>query len=91
MASLITNVLGDSTVQQALNERVATAVSTALGGGQLGQVVGAQVADAVVGLISSPTVIDALVGLFDSVMTDFFGYSGVVQAFSTAASSVALG
>ena len=90
-SGLITQLLGDSAVQSALNDRISSTVSALLGGGALGQVVGAQVADAVVGLLANPVVSSAFVDLFDTVMTDFFGYSGVVQAFSTAASSVALG
>lgn len=90
-SGLITQLLGDSTVQSALNDRISSTVSAMLGGGALGQVVGAQVADAVVGLLANPVVSGAFVDLFDTVLTDFFGYSGVVQAFSTAASSVALG
>ena len=52
---------------------------------------GSQVANAVVGLISDPVFGGALVGLVDSVLTDFFGYTGVVSALSTAASDIALG
>ena len=46
--------------------------------------------DAVVGLLTNPVVGSALVDLFDTVLTDFFGSTGVVAAFSAAASDSAL-
>ena len=63
--------------------RIASAVSAMLGGGALGDVVGAQVADAVVGLLTNPTLSAAPWSIyFDTVLTDFFGSTGVVAAFS---------
>ena len=43
-----------------------------------------------VGLLTNPVVGSALADLFDTVLTDFFGSSGVVTAFSSAASDFAL-
>ncbi|MFN8090534.1 MAG: hypothetical protein U0R81_16490, partial [Mycobacterium sp.] len=90
VSGLITELLGDSTVQAALNERIAAVVSALLGGGALGDVVGAQVADTVVGLFVNPVVSGALVDLVDSLFGDFFGAQGVIAAVSTAASDIAL-
>ena len=87
--SLITGLLGDTTVQQALQQQIAAEVSALLGGGDLGQVVGAQVGTAVVALVTNPVFSTALVGLVDTVFTDFFGATGVVSALSDAAGQLA--
>ena len=86
---LISELLGDNVVQQALDTAIAAQVSALLGGGDLGQVVGAQVATALVGLIADPTVITALTGLVDTVAQDFFRHRRH-PALSDAASDIAL-
>ncbi|MCB1265810.1 MAG: hypothetical protein KDB56_14760, partial [Mycobacterium sp.] len=58
-------------------------------GGDLGETVGAQVATAVMNLVTDPVVGAALVGLVDTVATDFFGATGVVSALADAAGEAA--
>ena len=88
-AALVGELLADTEVQQALNTRVADEVSVLLGG-DLGQVVGAQVAAVVVGLVTNPVVTDALVDVVDTMVTDFLDAPGVVDALSGAAGDIAL-
>jgi hypothetical protein len=90
ITNLISGLLNDTTVQTALNTQVAATVSAALGGGAFGDTVGAHVADAVVALVTNPAVDAGLSALVDTVFRDFFGATGVVPAFSTAASSLVL-
>ena len=87
--SLVTGLLADNTVQNALQQEITDQVSKLLGGGDLGQVVGTKVATAVVGLLTSPAFSAALVGLVDTVTSDFFGAPGVVSALADAAGQLA--
>jgi hypothetical protein len=63
-------------------------VSAALGGGPLGEAVGTQVGAAVIALVTNPTIGAGLSALVDTIFTDFFGATGVVPAFATAADNL---
>ena len=77
MAGLITQLLGDTTVQTALSNTISSLVSSALGGGEL--VMGRRPGGGmVVGLLTNPVVSGAIVSLVDSLSSDFFGAQGVV-------------
>ncbi|WP_289460376.1 hypothetical protein, partial [Klebsiella pneumoniae] len=73
LATLVTELLADGPVQEEVSGLVAAQVSAALGGGDLGAVVGAQVGDAVVALMQNDAVSAALSGLVATVSNDFFG------------------
>lgn len=88
-ASLVGELLGDPEVQQALADRVANVVNSQLGLGPIA-VVGEQVGQFAVGLLTNPAVSGALVDVVDNLFTDFFGVIGVVDAMSEAAGDVAL-
>ena len=87
VSTVIDEVLTDSVVQQAVNERVTSVVAQQLGG-ELGQIVGAQVGAAVVALMGNSVVQGALNDLVDTVFSDFFGTFGVVTVFASAASEL---
>ena len=89
-AALVNGLLTDTTVQAALSAQIAVDVSKWLGVGDLGESVGAEVGPAVVGFLSDPTVREALVGLFDSELGDFFNSPGVVAAFVEASNMFAV-
>ena len=89
VVTLIQEILADEPVQAAVDDRVTAQVSALLGGGDLGDLVGAQVGDAVVELMGNPVLSGALIGLFDTVTSDFFGTPGVVAALSNAAGELA--
>ncbi|MGI9161885.1 MAG: hypothetical protein ACR2JI_03010, partial [Mycobacterium sp.] len=86
---LIADLFADTDVQQAVAGKVYANIWVAFNGTALGQVVGDKVADAVVSLMQNPDVVLGLVGLVDTMTADFFGYQGVVAAFSTAAGELA--
>ncbi|WP_293307073.1 hypothetical protein, partial [Mycolicibacterium sp.] len=86
---LVADLLADPDVQEAVSEKVYTNVWVAFNGTALGEAVGNKVAAAVVSLMQNPDVSLALVGLVDTTTADFFGYPGVVTAFSTAAGELA--
>lgn len=90
ISALVTELIGDTEVQQALDKDLAAAVSAALGGGAAGQAIGAQVAAAVVSLVTDPAVSGALIAMSGSVVGDFFGAPGVVDAFGNVADQLAL-
>ena len=90
LSSLVTELLGDTAVQQALGKNVAAAVSALVGGGAAGQAIGAQVAGMVVGLVTDPALSAALIAMSGSVVGDFFGASGVVNAFADVSDQLAL-
>ena len=73
-----------------VEQRIASTVSALLGGGELGDVVGAQVASTVVGLLTNPVVGSALADLFDTVLTDSSVSSGVVTAFFVGGETISL-
>ena len=85
MVSLVGEILGDSSVQSAIGDRVGEMVSSALGGGTLGGVGGAQVGAAVVGLITNPVIGNGLLGLVDTIAGGLFGSQDVVDAWAGAA------
>ena len=89
-SSLVTNVLADTAIQDAAYGVVAAQVSVLVGGGDLGQVVGAQVGDAVVSLMRDPEVGQALIGAVNTLFGDFFGAPGVVPTFAIVADELAL-
>ena len=89
MADLVGELLGDTAVQQALADRVANVVNSALGFGPI-SVVGDQVGAFVVGLLINPAVSGALVDVVDTLATDFLGATGVADALSGAAGDIAL-
>ena len=81
LTTLVTDVLGDEPVQQAVGTWVANAVNERLGFGPI-SVVGDQIGDAVVALITNPVVQTGLIGVVDTLVSDFWGTAGVVTAFS---------
>ena len=89
LSLLVGEVIADTAVQDAVGDRVAGEVNSLLGFGPI-SVVGDDVGDAVVALLSDPVVSGALVELVDTVFSDFFGASGVADAFGAAAGDVAL-
>ena len=89
-AGVVTDLLADPTVQAKLNEQIVKEVSKAVGGGDLGQAVGTQVAATVDTFLSNPSVRVALVGLVDDELGNFFRSAGVVSAFSEAADMFAI-
>ena len=56
VVGLVSEVLGDSSVQDAVSDQVQQLVSSALGRGALGDAVGAQVGAAVVGLMTNSVI-----------------------------------
>lgn len=89
-AALVNRLLTDPTVQAELNAEVAAAVAKFLGGGDLGDSVGAKVGTTVVNFFSDANVRQALVGLFDNELGDFFNSPGVVASFVEAADTFAV-
>lgn len=87
--SLVTSLLGDSAVQQGLSTRVSTEVAKLFGGSAFGQAVGAQAGAAVVTLLNNSAIRNGLVGLVDTMVTDFFSVQGVVPVIATAAGQLA--
>ena len=88
LTTLVTDVLGDEPVQQAVGTWVANAVNERLGFGPI-SVVGDLIGDAVVALITNPVVQTGLIGVVDTLVSDFWGTAGVVTAFSEAAGTLA--
>ncbi|MCB1292302.1 MAG: IPT/TIG domain-containing protein, partial [Mycobacterium sp.] len=84
LTTLVTDVLGDEPVQQAVGTWVANAVNERLGFGPI-SVVGDLIGDAVVALITNPVVQTGLIGVVDTLVSDFWGTAGVVTAFYEAA------
>ena len=89
-AGVVTDLLTDPIVQAKLNEQIIKDISKAVGGGDLGDAVGTQVADAVDTFLSNPSVRVALVSLVDDELGNFFRSAGVVSAFSEAADMFAI-
>ena len=89
LTTLVTDVLGDEPVQQAVGTWVANAVNERLGFGPI-SVVGDLIGDAVVALmLTNPVVQTGLIGVVDTLVSDFWGTAGVVTAFSEAAGTLA--
>ncbi|MCW1959482.1 MAG: hypothetical protein KIH64_013260 [Mycobacterium sp.] len=90
VSSLAVTLLGDVAVQQALHDRVAEAVELRITG-DLGVFVGDQLGNLVVALVTNPVIQTGLLGVFDTLVSDFWTTPGVVTAFSEAAGALAYG
>jgi hypothetical protein len=88
VSSLAATVLGDVEVQEALGKQVASAVAGQVKG-PLGQFLGAQLGTVVVELVTNPVVQSGLLGVVNTLVSDFWTTSGVVTAFSQAAGELA--
>ncbi len=88
LSSLVADLLSDPVVAEELYQTVSTTVSTLIGG-DLGEVVGPEVAAALVGLVTNPDVGAALNGLVDTLFSDFISSAGVVSILSDAAGTLA--
>ncbi|MFM9033593.1 MAG: hypothetical protein ACKOQ4_04790, partial [Mycobacterium sp.] len=87
LSAAVESLTTDDTVLSALETAVSDTISAL---GPIGAAVGPQVGAAVVQLVSDPFVSAGLLGVVDTLVADFFGAPGVVDAFSTAASQWAL-
>ncbi|MCW1958071.1 MAG: hypothetical protein KIH64_005905, partial [Mycobacterium sp.] len=89
VSAAVIELTTDPTALGLLNQAVQDAVTERLGE-PLASVVGPQIGDAVVSLVSNPAVAPALLGVVDTLVADFFGTAGVVDAFAGAAGTWAL-
>ncbi|MCW1959483.1 MAG: hypothetical protein KIH64_013265 [Mycobacterium sp.] len=89
VASLFTTILGDVEVQDALATQISNMVAAKIPE-PLGSVVGDAVGAAVVSLVTNPIISNEVIALVDTVFSDFWGYPGVVTAFSEAAGTLAV-
>ena len=87
-SALVGNVLGDTSVQDAVGGKVGVGVGSARWWG-VGDTVGAQVGAAVVGLITNPFIGNGLVSLVDAIAGGLFGSQDVVDAWADAAGRLA--
>ena len=85
VSGLAVSLLGDEAVQEALQSAVSAAASK-----KLGLFLGAQVGTLVVEVLTNPVVYTGLLGLVDSVTSDFWGSPGVVTEFADTAGALAL-
>lgn len=84
LSAAVIELTTDPVALAGLNQAVQAAVTERLGE-PLAGVVAPQIGDAVVSLVSNPVVAPALLGVVDTLFSDFFGAPGVVDDFATAA------
>ncbi len=89
VTELVGTLLGDTAVQTAIHDKIQNTVALKFVG-PLGFFLGGQLGDVVVSLLTNPDIQYGLLGVFDTLTTDFWGSPGVVTAFSQAAGEVAL-
>ncbi|WP_167106462.1 hypothetical protein [Mycobacterium sp. DL592] len=89
VSDVVSGIVGNSAVSTAVGGQIAGFLSTALSSYTGGQQIASAVGAAVAGLLANPVFSDELGAVTGSVLTAFFGQSGVVTALTSAAQNAA--